>query len=158
MQGYLPRGFSYFLSKSYEKSGKRVVSTEIDIWLNFLLHMVHKRKVRKKIWDQNQIIPTQDKNRPKADFCPSGFINFGQQKTCASLRIFFTNEGQKSAEGWFLSKKVYKGLDHSGASSNSSGAFLGSQWVRQLKFSAYASFWFREASQNLSLFRQLFFS
>ena len=23
-----------------------------------------------------QIIPTQDKNRPKADFCPSGFINF----------------------------------------------------------------------------------
>ena len=23
-------------------------------------------------------IPTQDKNRPKADFCPSGFIIFGQ--------------------------------------------------------------------------------
>ena len=33
-----------------------------------------------------------------------------------------------------------KGLDHSGAGSDSSGAFLGSQWDRHLKFSAYASF------------------
>ena len=32
-----------------------------------------------------------------------------------------------------------KGLDHSGAGSDSSGVFLGSQWERQLKFSAYAS-------------------
>ena len=37
------------------------------------------------------------------------------------------------------------------------GRFLGSKWDRQLKFSAYAFFWFRRASQNLSLFRQLFF-
>jgi hypothetical protein len=34
------------------------------------------------------VVPTQDKNRPKADFCPSGFINFGQQKTCAPIKIF----------------------------------------------------------------------
>ena len=34
------------------------------------------------------LIPTQDKNRPKADFCPSGFIIFGQQKTCTPIRIF----------------------------------------------------------------------
>ena len=32
--------------------------------------------------------PTQDKNQPKAGFCPSGFIIFGQQKTCAPIRIF----------------------------------------------------------------------
>ena len=35
---------------------------------------------------------------------------------------------------------LQKGLDHSGAGSDSSSAFSGSQWVRQLKFSAYASF------------------
>ena len=34
------------------------------------------------------IIPTQDKNQLKAGFCPSGFIIFGQQKTCAPVRIF----------------------------------------------------------------------
>ena len=34
------------------------------------------------------MIPTQDKNRPKADFCPSWFIIFGQQKSCAPIRIF----------------------------------------------------------------------
>ena len=39
--------------------------------------------------DQELIFPTQDKNRPKADFCPSGFINFGQQKSCTPIRIFF---------------------------------------------------------------------
>ena len=45
--------------------------------------------------------------------------------------------------------KMAKGLDHSGASSDSSGAFLGSQWDRQLKFSAYASF---QISWSLSKF------
>ena len=37
-----------------------------------------------------QFIPTQDKNRPKADFCPSWFIIFGQQKSCAPIKIFIT--------------------------------------------------------------------
>ena len=34
--------------------------------------------------------PTQDKNRPKADIFPSWFINFGQQKSCAPIKIFIT--------------------------------------------------------------------
>ena len=34
-----------------------------------------------------EFIPTQDKNQPKADFCPSWFINFGQQKSCAPIKI-----------------------------------------------------------------------
>ena len=36
-----------------------------------------------------RFFPTQDKNQPKAGFCPSGFLNFCQQKTCAPIRIFF---------------------------------------------------------------------
>ena len=53
------------------------------------------------------IIPTQDKNRPKADFCPSGFINFGQQKTCAPIRIFCFCF-QTSHRGWSTAKNVCK--------------------------------------------------
>ena len=52
-------------------------------------------------------IPTQDKNRPKADFCPSGFIIFGQQKTCAPIRIFFI---QTSHRGWSTAKKRCENL------------------------------------------------
>ena len=49
------------------------------------------------------VIPTQDKNRPKADFCPSGFINFGQQKSCTPIRIF-----QTSHRGWSTAKIMYE--------------------------------------------------
>ena len=54
--------------------------------------------------------------------------------------ILYTNLGVKSRK---------KGLDHSGAGSDSSGAFLGSLWVWHLKFSAYASF---VISRSLSKF------
>ena len=39
----------------------------------------------KKAQNEHLIIPT-----PKADFCPSWFINFGQQKSCAPIKIFIT--------------------------------------------------------------------
>ena len=55
----------------------------------------------------SSMIPTQDKNRPKADFCPSGFINFGQQKTCAPIRIFCFCF-QTSHRGWSTAKNVCK--------------------------------------------------
>ena len=37
--------------------------------------------------NKDQIWVWQDKNRPKADSCPSWFINFGQQKSCAPIFI-----------------------------------------------------------------------
>ena len=62
-----------------------------------------------------------------------GFRTMTWQKTYFTQIFFFLGFA-----GLCHSRR--KGLDHSGASSNSSGAFYGSQWVRQLKFSAYASF------------------
>ena len=34
-----------------------------------------------------QVFPTQDKNQPKAGFCPSGFINFAHPKNLCTYQV-----------------------------------------------------------------------
>jgi len=51
------------------------------------------------------VVPTQDKNRPKADFCPSWFIIFGQHKSCApSYQDIHIGGGQQQKNGAKSSK------------------------------------------------------
>ena len=68
------------------------------------------------------------------DMCASCHIG------CVVIGVKYRNWHRTLMFIYFLLFCLGKGLDHSGAGSDSFGAFLGSQWVRQLKFSAYAPF------------------
>ena len=46
-------------------------------------------KIRKIVYNEKEsiLIPTQDKNRPSADFCPSWFINFALPKNLCTYQV-----------------------------------------------------------------------
>ena len=83
-----------FFCLTYKKSDRFVDSISRSLLKNTIQFSppftVYQNQILKDFLKGSIIIPTQDKNRPKADFCPSWFIIFGQQKSCAPIKIFIT--------------------------------------------------------------------
>ena len=62
----------------------------MNLLAKFLFHEENQQgdlRVLKSRFRWHHLIPTQDKNQPKAGFCPSGFINFALPKNLCTYQV-----------------------------------------------------------------------